>query len=61
MNGGGTSLDDWFTIEKIDPDTYAVSEYRHWEQTHSYLVPGREKAALIDTGLGSARPVIMKR
>lgn len=54
-------MDDWFTIEKIDPDTYAVSEYRHWEQTHSYLVPGREKAALIDTGLGSARPVIMKR
>lgn len=46
------SLDDWFTIEKIDPDTYAVSEYRHWEQTHSYLVLGREKAALIDTGLG---------
>ena len=45
-------MDDWFTIERIDPDTYAISEYRHWEQTHAYLVLGRERAALIDTGLG---------
>lgn len=42
----------WFTVETIDADTYAISEYRHWEHAHSYLVLGREKAALIDTGLG---------
>lgn len=43
---------DWFTIEKIDDDTYAISEYKHWEQTHCYLLLGKEKSILIDTGLG---------
>jgi len=46
------SNQEWFTIEEIDPETYAISEYGHWEQTHSYLFIGEEKAALIDTGTG---------
>lgn len=45
-------MEDWFSVEKIDSSTYAVSEYGHWEQVHSYLVIGSERAALIDTGLG---------
>lgn len=45
-------MNDWFKVEQIDKSTYAVSEYRHWEQVHSYLVIGSERAALIDTGLG---------
>lgn len=45
---------DWFTVERIDGDTYAISEYGHWEQTHCYLLCGTEHAALIDTGLGVA-------
>lgn len=24
----------WFTIDRIDPATYVISEYRHWEETH---------------------------
>jgi len=44
--------DDWFTVERIDAETFAISEYGHWEQAHSYLLVGGEKAALIDTGLG---------
>lgn len=43
---------NWFTIEKIDGDTFAISEYKHWEEAHSYLLLGREGAVLIDTGLG---------
>ena len=43
---------NWFTIEKIDDDTYAISEYKHWEQTHCYLLLGKQKSILIDTGLG---------
>lgn len=43
---------EWFTIEEIDHETYAISEYGHWEQTHSYLFIGKESAALIDTGTG---------
>ena len=42
----------WFTIEKIDESTYAISEYKHWEEVHSYLLIGDTNACLIDTGLG---------
>lgn len=45
---------EWFTIEAIDSSTYAISEYKHWEETHSYLLIGEKSALLIDTGLGVA-------
>ncbi|WP_059105276.1 MBL fold metallo-hydrolase [Shouchella shacheensis] len=44
--------DSWFTIQEIDSSTFAISEYGHWENVHSFLLIGEEKAALIDTGLG---------
>ena len=44
----------WFTVERPDGDTAVISEYRHREETHCYLLCGRERAALIDTGLGVA-------
>ena len=47
-------MDDWFEVEKIDSDTYAISEYKHWEETHCYLLCGTTSAILIDTGLGVA-------
>ena len=45
-------MDSWFTVNKIDDQTFAISEYKHYEETHCYLVLGQEKAALVDTGLG---------
>jgi glyoxylase-like metal-dependent hydrolase (beta-lactamase superfamily II) len=45
-------MSDWFTIDSIDADTYIISEYRHWEETHCYLVNGSKRSLLIDTGLG---------
>ncbi len=45
-------MNDWFTIDKIDEETYIISEYRHWEETHCYLLNGTERSLLIDTGLG---------
>ena len=45
-------MNDWFTIDQIDRDTYIISEYRHWEETHCYLLNGTERSLLIDTGLG---------
>lgn len=45
-------MNDWFTIDKIDADTYIISEYRHWEETHCYLLNGSQRSLLIDTGLG---------
>lgn len=43
---------DWFTIDQVDENTYIISEYQHWEETHCYLLIGSERALLIDTGLG---------
>ena len=45
-------MNDWFTINEIDKDTYIISEYRHWEETHCYLLNGTKRSLLIDTGLG---------
>ena len=45
-------MTDWFTIDQIDKKTYIISEYRHWEETHCYLLNGSERSLLIDTGLG---------
>jgi Zn-dependent hydrolases, including glyoxylases len=45
-------MSDWFTIDRIDAGTYIISEYRHWEETHCYLLNGTERSLLIDTGLG---------
>ena len=44
----------WFTVDEINEKTYAISEYKHWEQVHSYLLIGNEFALLIDTGIGIA-------
>lgn len=51
-NTGIIKNEDWFTVEKIDNETYAISEYGHWEKVHSYLLIGKNNALLIDTGLG---------
>jgi hypothetical protein len=42
----------WFTTDEIDSSTHIILEYRHWEETHCYLLEGSERALLIDTGLG---------
>jgi len=45
-------INSWFTVEKIDRDTWIISEYRHPEETHCYLLNGSGCSLLIDTGLG---------
>mgnify|MGYP000975235033 CR=1 FL=1 len=47
-------MSDWFTVERTDEQTFAISEYKHPEETHCYLLIGTDKALLIDTGLGVA-------
>ena len=42
----------WFTTEQLDKDTFVISENRHWEETHCYLLVGAYRSLLIDTGLG---------
>ena len=48
----GPKMKAWFTLDQIDKETYIISEYRHWEETHCYLLIGSERSLLIDTGLG---------
>lgn len=44
--------ESWFTIEKIDEQTFAISEYGHWEKVRSFLILGQDQGMLINTGLG---------
>ena len=50
--GRKDDVGNWFTIDTIGEDTFMISEYRHWEETHAYLLNGSERSLLIDTGLG---------
>jgi glyoxylase-like metal-dependent hydrolase (beta-lactamase superfamily II) len=44
--------DPWFEIYKIAPDTFAIYEPHQSEETISYLILGKQKALLFDTGMG---------
>jgi glyoxylase-like metal-dependent hydrolase (beta-lactamase superfamily II) len=42
----------WFEVYRVAPDTYAIYEPHQWEETIGYLILGRTRAALLDTGMG---------
>ncbi len=42
----------WFEVYKIDPGVYVIYEPGQFEEAISYLVLGKRRAALIDTGCG---------
>lgn len=33
-------MDHWFTVEALEPDTYVISEYRRWKETHFHFLCG---------------------
>ena len=45
-------FDDYFTVELVAPDTWAIGEPRYPQQNYSYLIIGAEKALLFDAGPG---------
>lgn len=45
---------DWFEVYRIRPDVYALYEPHQFEEVISYLIVGRRRALLFDTGLGVA-------
>ncbi len=46
------SADPWFEVYRIRPGVFALYEPHQWEEVISYLIVGRERALLLDTGLG---------
>ena len=42
----------WFQIRTVAQDVQAILEPRHFEEVISYLILGRERAILLDTGMG---------
>ena len=45
-------MNDWFEIQKLPGDIYAICEPHDVEDVKSFLIIGSEKALLFDTGLG---------
>ena len=45
-------IDDYFTVELVAPDTWAIGEPRYAQQNYSYLITGRDRALLFDAGPG---------
>lgn len=43
---------DWFTVDQLDPRTFAISGWGQSEEVHSYLLIGNRRALLVDTGTG---------
>lgn len=43
---------DWFTIKEVFPKIYGLAEFGHFEEVISYLLVGKKKALLFDTGMG---------
>ncbi|MCP4005298.1 MAG: MBL fold metallo-hydrolase [bacterium] len=51
--------DDYFTVQALDENTFAIGEPRFYQQNYSYLIVGSERAVLFDAGPGyrDIRPV----
>ncbi|HXW56330.1 MAG TPA: MBL fold metallo-hydrolase [Candidatus Cybelea sp.] len=46
------SPDAWFEVYRVAPQVFAIYEPRQFEEAISFLILGRQRAALFDTGLG---------
>jgi len=46
------SSDPWFEVYNVASDTFAIYEPHQSEETISYLILGKDKAMLLDTGMG---------
>lgn len=42
----------WFEVYRVTPDVYAIYEPGQFQEVISYLVLGRDRACLVDTGYG---------
>lgn len=50
LGEGEIWADDFYTVERLGAETYAISEPRYFRDVYSYLIVGDREALLIDSG-----------
>lgn len=48
------NMNNWFTVKNIQQSVYAFEEKYHHEHVVSYLILGKQRSVLFDTGMGYA-------
>jgi hydroxyacylglutathione hydrolase len=51
--GAGSMADDYWAVQNIDANTYAIGEPRYYQANYAYLIVGERRALLFDAGSGT--------